>query len=232
MTYFGPVQWYQKLHRHQTVFIEQHDSYGKQTYRNRCVIATANGLQSLTVPVERSADASGSDCGARISDHGNWRHLHWHALMSAYSETPFFEYYADDIRPFFEQRWESLYDFDMAICRRMCELLDIRPDIRLTTEYVRPATPQTSPLAATLSQSQETPQTSPSPAPALLSASCFPSPGVLDLRDTINPKHPLPDADFVPRRYYQVFERKHGFQPNLSILDLLFNMGPESILYL
>lgn len=221
MTYFGPVQWYQKLHRHQTVFIEQHDSYVKQTYRNRCVIATANGLQALTVPVERnanifdttaaavSAGTSGITAAAtcascndiRISDHGNWRHLHWHALMSAYSETPFFEYYVDDIRPFFEQRWDRLYDFDMAICRRMCELLDICPDIRLTTEYVR-------------------------------ADDVTPASGLLDLRDTINPKHPLPDADFIPRRYYQVFERKHGFQPNLSILDLLFNMGPESILYL
>lgn len=216
MTYFGPVQWYQKLHRHQTVFIEQHDSYVKQTYRNRCIIATANGQQALTVPVERTAnisdtaaaatsDATTDTCAScndiRISDHGNWRHLHWHALMSAYSETPFFEYYADDIRPFFEQRWESLYDFDMAICRRMCELLDIRPDIRLTTEYVR-------------------------------ADDVTPASGLLDLRDTINPKHPLPDTDFTPRRYYQVFECKHGFQSNLSILDLLFNMGPESILYL
>lgn len=216
MTYFGPVQWYQKLHRHQTVFIEQHDSYVKQTYRNRCIIATANGQQALTVPVERTAnisdtavadtsDATTDTCAScndiRISDHGNWRHLHWHALMSAYSETPFFEYYADDIRPFFEQRWDRLYDFDMAICRRMCELLDICPDIRLTTEYVR-------------------------------ADDVTPASGLLDLRDTINPKHPLPDADFIPRRYYQVFERKHGFQPNLSILDLLFNMGPESILYL
>lgn len=216
MTYFGPVQWYQKLHRHQTVFIEQHDSYVKQTYRNRCVIATANGQQALTVPVERNAnisdtaaadtsDATTDTCAScndiRISDHGNWRHLHWHALMSAYSETPFFEYYADDIRPFFEQRWDRLYDFDMAICRRMCELLDICPDIRLTTEYVR--------------------------ADDVTLAS-----GLLDLRDTINPKHPLPDTDFTPRRYYQVFECKHGFQSNLSILDLLFNMGPESILYL
>ena len=216
MTYFGPVQWYQKLHRHQTVFIEQHDSYVKQTYRNRCIIATANGQQALTVPVERTAnisdtavadtsDATTDTCAScndiRISDHGNWRHLHWHALMSAYSETPFFEYYADDIRPFFEQRWDRLYDFDMAICHKMCELLDICPDIRLTTEYVR-------------------------------ADDVTPASGLLDLRDTINPKHPLPDADFIPRRYYQVFERKHGFQPNLSILDLLFNMGPESILYL
>lgn len=216
MTYFGPVQWYQKLHRHQTVFIEQHDSYVKQTYRNRCIIATANGLQALTVPVERNAnifdttaadtsDATTDTCAScndiRISDHGNWRHLHWHALMSAYSETPFFEYYADDIRPFFEQRWDRLYDFDMAICHKMCELLDICPDIRLTTEYVR-------------------------------ADDVTPASGLLDLRDTINPKHPLPDTDFTPRRYYQVFECKHGFQPNLSILDLLFNMGPESILYL
>ena len=53
-----------------------------------------------------------------------------------------------------------------------------------------------------------------------------------DLRSAINPKHPDEDADFVARRYYQVYERKHGFLPNLSILDLLFNMGPESVFWL
>ena len=51
-TYFGPVQWYQKLARYDYCLVEQYDSYQKQTYRNRCVIATANGLQTLTVPVE------------------------------------------------------------------------------------------------------------------------------------------------------------------------------------
>ena len=51
-TYFGPIQWYQKLYRYDQTLIEQYDSYQKQTYRNRCVIATANGLQALTVPVE------------------------------------------------------------------------------------------------------------------------------------------------------------------------------------
>ena len=55
---------------------------------------------------------------------------------------------------------------------------------------------------------------------------------IIDFREAIDPKHPEVDADFVPRRYYQVFERKTGFQPNLSILDLLFNMGPEGIFYL
>lgn len=197
-TYFGPVQWYQKLCRYDRVFVEQCETYRKQSFRNRCVIATTNGLQTLTVPVVRGN--SGRD--VRISDHGNWRHLHWHALMSAYSESPFFEYYADDIRPFFERRWEFLYDYNAEICATVCHLLDVRPTILPTTEYWRSDRLKTE------------------------------KPYVDDFREAIDPKHPAPDADFTPRRYYQVYEAKHGFLPNLSILDLLFNMGPEGIFYL
>lgn len=201
-TYFGPVQWYQKLCRYDSVMMEQHESFMKQTFRNRCVIATTNGLQTLTVPVVREGTYIRD---IRISDHANWRHQHWHALMSAYSESPFFEYYADDVRPFFERKWTYLYDFNMDICRKMCELLDIRPDIKPTEDYIKPA-------------------------------NGFVRVGdagaVADFRDIITPKHPLPDGEFVPRRYYQVYERKHGFQPNLSVLDLLFNMGPEGIFFL
>ena len=126
-TYFGPVQWYQKLKRYDHCVIEQYDSYQKQTYRNRCVIATANGLQALTVPVDHSPlTIDHVQCkDLRISDHNQWRRVHWNALQSAYSESPFFEYYADDIRPFFEQKYEFLIDFNEAIRQKMCELLDI-----------------------------------------------------------------------------------------------------------
>ena len=133
----------------------------------------------------------------RISNHGNWRHLHWNALCSAYGESPFFDYYVDDIRPFFENTWEYLFDFNLAIINKMVELLDIRTEIRLSESWNDGV-----------------------------------KEGVADYRDVITPKHPLPDADFKPRRYYQVYEQKHGFQPNLSILDLLFNMGNEAILWL
>ena len=200
-TYFGPVQWYQKLNRADCAYIECYDSYRKQTFRNRCVIATTNGLQALTIPVERPESGLHSTLikDLRISDHGNWRHLHWHALMSAYSESPFFEYYADDIRPFFEKKWDFLYDFNMEACQTVGLLLDIHPNILSTSHYIK---------------KEDLPE------------DCF------DFREAIDPKHPDVDANFVPRRYYQVFERKIGFQPNLSILDLLFNMGPEGIFYL
>ena len=65
-----------------------------------------------------------------------------------------------------------------------------------------------------------------------LQPSCPPSINPDDFRLGINPKHPLEDVDFQPKPYYQVYQQKHGFLPNLSILDLLFNMGPESIFYL
>lgn len=207
--YFGPVQWYQKLCRYDTVLIERHDSYRKQTFRNRCVIATANGPQTLTVPVERDGAVTVRDI--RMSDHGNWRRLHWHALTTAYSESPFFDYYADDLRPFFERRWDYLYDFNMEACAKVCELLDISTHIRPTDEYVR------NEECGCLHDS---------------SASVTEISSIVDFRDAIDPKHPQPDPSFLPRRYYQVYERRHGFLPNLSILDLLFNMGPEGIFWL
>lgn len=199
-TYFGPIQWYQKLYRYDQTLIEQYDSYQKQTYRNRCVIATANGLQALTVPVEHDTLNIKNEIlkvkDLRISDHNNWRRIHWNALQSAYNESPFFDYYADDIRPFFEKKYEFLVDFNEAIRQTVCNLLDIHPQVSYTTDFSRQPS------------------------------------DIDDYREVINAKHPQADEDFQPRRYWQVFEGKHGFQSNLSILDLLFNMGNEAVFYL
>lgn len=219
-TYFGPIQWYQKLNRYDTCLIEQHDHFLKQTYRNRCVIATTQGLQALTVPIEspqgqRIDKTEVKD--VRISDHGDWRHLHWQALQSAYGESPFFEFYADDLYPFFEKRWEYLLDFNMAITEKMCELIDIQPKIKLTTEFITP----TEEASGTMEEANTT------------VVECDEQEdSIADFRSVIRPKHPLPDPTFTSTLYYQVYKEKYGFQPNLSILDLLFNEGNEAVLFL
>lgn len=212
-SYFGPVQWYQKLNRYDVCLIEQHDHYQKQSYRNRCLIATTNGLQALSIPIERYEGGKCEMKDIRISDHGNWRHLHWNALLSAYGESPFFEFLADDIRPFFEKRWTYLFDFNLEITRCVCDLLDIQPRIELTTVYG--------------GRGDERWNGGGKGGQQIGKEICW-----ADYRDAIRPKHPLPDADFHPRPYYQVYAWKHGFQPNLSILDLLFNEGNEAVLYL
>ena len=218
-TYFGPVQWYQKLKRYDHCVIEQYDSYQKQTYRNRCVIATANGLQALTVPVDHSPlTIDHVQCkDLRISDHNQWRRVHWNALQSAYSESPFFEYYADDIRPFFEQKYEFLIDFNEAIRQKMCELLDIETSVSYSSGFMV----QGSGFSVQGSW-------------FMVQGSWFRIQGSVfkDFREVIHAKHPQDDPEFQPRSYWQVFQHRYGFQPNLSILDLLFCMGPEAVFYL
>ena len=198
-TYFGPIQWYQKLNRYDECLIERHESFIKQTYRNRMLIPTTNGPLALTIPTNHDISLSMKDI--RISDHANWRHVHWNALLSAYGESPFFEYYQDDIRPFYEKKYEFLFDFNMETTEKMIELLDIRPKISVTEEYI-----QREEMGAEYK--------------------------IKDFRDAIRPKKPLPDPEFESKRYYQVYEQKHGFQPNMSILDLLFNEGNEAIFFL
>ena len=224
-TYFGPVQWYQKLNRHRCI-IEQHDNFVKQTYRNRCVIASANGPQTLTVPIERYDGMKCAMRDIRISDHGNWRHLHWQALVSAYGETPFFEYYADDIRPFFEEhRWKYLLDFNLDITHTLCSLLDVRPDLTLSDHYID--ADETICGSGSLDGAVESLGGAAESLGSSSACSLF-----VDYRDAIRPKHPLPDAEFEARPYYQVRAQRHGFLPNLSVLDLLFNEGPEGIFWL
>ena len=191
-TYFGPIQWYQKLNRYDECLIERHESFIKQTYRNRMIIPTTNGPLSLTIPTNHDISLSMKDI--RISDHANWRHVHWNALLSAYGESPFFEYYQDDIRPFYEKKYEFLLDFNEELRCLVCDLLDMQPAVVYTDHY--------EPEVAN------------------------------DFRETIRPKHEGEDPAFRPEPYYQVFREKFGFLPNLSIADLLFNMGPEGLVTL
>ena len=197
--YLAPVQYYTKLYAYAEAYIEAYEHYVKQTYRNRCLIASPSGVQVLTIPVVKPASDKCPMKDIRISDHGNWRHLHWNALETAYCNSPFFEYYADDFAPFYEKKYEFLFDFNEELCRLVCELIDIHPVIERTAEYKMEFTADEA-----------------------------------DFREIIHPKKDFRTADtaFVPQPYYQVFESKLGFLPNLSIIDLLFNMGPESLLIL
>lgn len=197
--YLAPVEYYSKLKAYDKIYIEQHDHYVKQTYRNRCNIAGPEGVLSLSVPIIRPDTPKCAMKDIRISDHGNWRHLHWNAIKSAYNNTPFFEYYKDDLRPFYENKYTFLADFNEELRCKICELMDISPVVEHTASYHTDFLPDEA-----------------------------------DYREVIHPKKDYTevDKDFLPKPYYQVFESRHGFLPNLSIIDLLFNMGPESVLVL
>lgn len=114
-TYMGPIEWYRQfLANSSAVQIEVMESFPKQTYRNRCTITTPDGPLTLSVPVKR-ADSKQLTRDVEISYQQRWQHQHWIALVSAYKRTPYFDYYADFFRPFYEQETRFLVDFNEKI---------------------------------------------------------------------------------------------------------------------
>ncbi len=196
--YLPPVSYFAALYSCRKAYVERYDYYMKQTYRNRCVIASADGPLALTIPVEKSSEGKCVMKDIRVSEHGNWRHVHRNAFVAAYKQSPFFDYYADEFNAFFDRKYEFLYDFNMELVQWLCEQIDIQLELVPTIEY--------------------------------MDAGEY----VLDLREAIHPKKSAGDgmSFYRPVSYYQVFDSRHGFQPDLSIVDLLFNMGPESLLVL
>ena len=193
--YLAPVEYYVALANAETVLLEQFDSYEKQTYRNRCNIQTANGIIALTIPVEKPRAEKILTRDIRISEHNDWQIQHWRSIESAYNSTPFFEFYKDDFLPFYEKKWDFLWDFNLELQAKVLELLDLQITMKYTEEYQTRLNDD-----------------------------------IVDLRESIHPKKASQNINLKP--YYQVFEQRFGFQENLSIIDLLFNMGNESILTL
>ena len=192
--YLAPVEYYSAMAKSDIVYIENCDYYVKQTYRNRCHIAAANGKLVLSIPIEKLENEKILTRDVRISEHNDWQKHHWRSIESAYNSTPFFEYYKDDLFPFYEKKWSFLWDFNFEIQNKILELIDLQLNIMMTQVYQ------------------------------------LNSDNIQDLREIIHPKRNNIIVENKP--YYQVFAQKFGFQAGLSVIDLLFNMGNESILIL
>ena len=135
-TYLGSVEWYRRfLANPLDVQIEVMESFPKQTYRNRCTITLpCNELKveslklkgkeqlTLSVPVKR-ADSKQLTRDVEISYQQRWQHQHWIALVSAYKRTPYFDYYADFFRPFYEKETKFLVDFNEGLHETIIRLM-------------------------------------------------------------------------------------------------------------
>jgi hypothetical protein len=193
LQYFPCIQYMSKFLLYERVIIDDTGLFEKQSYRNRCYIAGANGVLPLVIPVHSSrARLPIQDIQIDNSEH--WQHRHWQSIRSAYGKTPFFEHYAENLEIFFKTPHDTLFPLVLDILYTTLKLLHI-------------------PVGRVLLRSQ-----------AGLK-------GALDFSNKIHPKtkYRAEDNHFTPVKYYQAFSERHGFLSNLSILDLLFNEGPNSI---
>ena len=192
--YLGPIDYYAQLVNAVSVVIDPNEHYIKQTYRNRCIIETASGKFPMIIPVTRPNGNHTKLKDVLISNAEGWQKLHWRAIMSAYSNSPFLLYYQDELEPFYRHKYKFLFDFNQQLQQLTLGFLKLKINIELSDLYL---------------ENRDN--------------------GKLDLRNSFSPKK---KSVLSFPAYIQVFEEKHEFLPNLSILDLLFNEGPAALDYL
>jgi len=208
--YFPPVSWFALVAKSFTlsadrviaskVYLEAKENYLKQTYRNRCVILSSQGRESLSFPIVHDGDYSITE--VKVDYSTPWVVRTERAIASAYESSAFFDYYKDDLFSILEHGHARLWDLNLSIIGFFLEKTGIKAELIPTDSFTPKG--ETSPLYGE------------------------------DFRDVIHPKRPntvLPDLG-LQKEYFQVFSGKYGFQSDLSIMDLLFNEGPSSIVFL
>ncbi len=105
---------------------------------HRYSIMGPNGAQKLTIPLVGSTNAMPVPMRqVRISEHANWRHLHWGALYSAYGRTPYFDYIADDLqRLLLDDSDPSLLHFNQHLTHLIIDFLDLPVTVQLLDSSV------------------------------------------------------------------------------------------------
>lgn len=171
------------------------DNYQKQTFRNRCYIATDRGPLMLNIPIVHVGGETGRQAyrEVRIENSYPWQRQHWRSLATAYRSAPFFEYFEEDLRPIFERPFTFLMDLNLESIAILCQLLELPIPSRQSEGY----------------------ETTPDK--------------IRDARHLIRAKE---KNTIRLAEYPQVFQERHGFLENLSVLDLIFNEGPAALSYL
>lgn len=124
--YLGPTSYFRLLQEPDTQ-IEVMESFEKQTFRNRCLISDTRGQAfRLTVPVKKSEHKQLTR-DIEISYQTRWQHQHWMALVSSYEHTPYFLYYADYFRPWYEREVKWLIDLNDSLTCIILDLLHNQP---------------------------------------------------------------------------------------------------------
>jgi hypothetical protein len=190
LQYFPPISFVSTLFEESYIYFDIYEMYRKMSFRNRCLIAGAQGIISLSVPLQEGRNQRLAMKEVLISESENWRDRHFKSITSAYSRSPFFEYYRDELSLIYQKPFEKLADWNLHCLAWIKEKIAWKTKWQFTDHPI-----------AFLDENFE------------------------DLRNRILPKN---YTQVSPLKYRQVFEERTGFFPNLSVLDLLFNVGPSA----
>lgn len=202
--YWPRLEYFALMDRVDRFVLADTFQYSRQSFQNRAKLRTPQGWQWISVPLR------GGQHGRPVRDvivegEAYWMRRHWRSLIFNYHATPFFAFYEDALRPLFDVEWSCLADLTCATVEVLHRLLGLSTP--LVRASVLPGAPAT--LPAVLAQTGDADLLAPAVAAGHDAALV---PGLQVFRYA----HPVYSQSFA------------GFEAGMSVLDLLFNYGPEA----
>lgn len=186
--YLPSIEYVSLFLKTEDASIELFETYQKQSCRTRTNVMTANGVQTLTIPVIKTNGNHTLTKDIEISYKESWQQIHLRCLESAYRKSAYFDYYFPYFEKIYKQKFNTLVELNDFCLKTILKILKTKKDYSFTTDFER----------------------------------------ITDENDyRVSLSKGTNKIEMIP--YYQVFADRHGFIPNLSIVDLLFNEGPNSI---
>ena len=186
--YLPSIEYVSLFLKTEDASIELFETYQKQSCRTRTNVMTANGIQTLTIPVIKTNGNHTLTKDIEISYKESWQQVHLRCLESAYRKSAYFDYYFPYFEKIYKQKFNTLVELNDFCLKTILKTMKVKKDYSFTTDFERIA--EENDYRISLSKGTNKIEMKP---------------------------------------YYQVFADRHGFIPNLSIVDLLFNEGPNSI---
>jgi hypothetical protein len=192
--YIPNLRYFSKFLNSNRIIIDDTSLFRKQSYRNRANILTANGVQSIIVPVCKGRSKTIFK-EIKIDNSSHWQKNHWNAIISSYNKSAYFQFYKHLFEIHFDKQYNFLIDLNLDVINTITTILKLQTEIRLLSEI----------------KNEEIVFT--------------------DFRDCIDPKPRYNKADplFNQITYSQVFSDRFEFIPDLSIIDLMFNRGTDTL---
>jgi hypothetical protein len=120
--------------KYDVIILEKSEFFVKQSFRNRTEILTSNGKLSLSIPIVKQIGKE-LISEIKISYAEDWQKQHWRAITSSYKNSPYFEYFEHEFKPFYENKFEFLFDYNTQLLKTVLEILRVKKQVDFTSHF-------------------------------------------------------------------------------------------------
>ncbi|MHA6247108.1 WbqC family protein [Pontibacter sp. CAU 1760] len=134
--YNPPISYFWHALRAESLLVERHENYTKQSYRNRCHVLTSQGMQPLSVPVLHGSSKDKTLITEIEIDYSQkWYNIHWRTLQAAYGRAPYFEFYSDYLQDVYARRPQYLFELNTDLLKLYLKLLKLNRPLGFTESF-------------------------------------------------------------------------------------------------